>query len=168
MTEPSTVPSPKNVYLEQERGVTEVVTETGYAHLRVRTGAGPDRQAVQLRILRTIAEQNIVITLTKLTPEWVTFAVRSEDCARAMGALTEAGYEAYCQAPLAMVTVIAGNMRESYGVMWRISEALTSVQAPLIETGDSHNTVRCLIPEAMAEAAAAALTRQFLSDEASA
>ncbi len=166
MTEPSTVPSPKHVYLEQERGVTEVVTETGYAHLRVRSGSGADRQAVHLRILRTIAAQQIVVSLTKLTPEWVTFAVRSGDCSRAMDALTEAGYEAYCQAPLAMVTVIAGNMRESYGVMWRIAEALSSVSAPLIETGDSHNTVRCLIPESMADAAAEALRRQFLSDEA--
>lgn len=157
------VPQPRGrrFFIEQERGVTDVRVEVGLAHVRVRTGSGDSALHRHLQVLDAIAEQEVSISLVKLHEDWLTFAVRQTDVPKVSRCLDALGIEYKIVPNLALVTTVAANMRESAGVMAQIAEALWEAGAQIIETGDSHNTVQCFVPEERAFAAAQALRRRF-------
>lgn len=157
------VPQPRGrrFFIEQERGVTDVRVDVGVAHVRVRTGSGESALHRHLRVLDAVAEQGVNVFLVKLHAEWLTFAVSQADVPRVSQWLETLGLEHRTVPHLALVTTVAANMRESAGVMAQIAEALWEVGAHIIETGDSYNTVQCLVPEDRAFAAMQALRRQF-------
>lgn len=158
-------PRGRRFFIEQERGVTDVRVEVGLAHVRVRAGSGEKGLQNHLRILDAIAAQGVSVSLVKIHHQWFTFAVPQSDLPQVQSCLNALGLECKYVSPLALVVTVATNMRESAGVMAQIAEALWEAGAHIIETGDSHDTVQCLVPEERAFAAAQALRRRFLTGE---
>lgn len=154
-------PRGRRFFIEQERGVTDVRVEVGLAHVRVRAGSGEKGLQNHLRILDAIAEQAVSVSLVKIHHDWITFAVSQADVPKVAQCLETLGMEYKIVPDLALVVTVASNMRESAGVMAQIAEALWEANATIIETGDSHDTVQCLVPEDRAFAAAQALRRRF-------
>ncbi len=154
-------PRGRRFFIEQERGVTDVRVEVGLAHVRVRTGSGESSLQRHLQVLDAVAEQGVNVSLVKLHEDWLTFAVSQSDVPKVSQCLQSLGMEYKVAPDLALVVTVASNMRESAGVMAQIAEALWEANAHIIETGDSHNTVQCLVPEERAFAAAQALRRRF-------
>ncbi|MER3474392.1 MAG: hypothetical protein C4335_10260 [Armatimonadota bacterium] len=157
------VPQPRGrrFFIEQERGVTEVRVEVGLAHVRVPTGSGEVGLRRHLQVLDAVAEQGVSVSLVKLHKDWLTFAVNQSDVPKVSQCLNALEIEYKIVPNLALVITVASNMRESAGVMAQIAEALWEAGAHIIETGDSHNTVQCFVPEERAFAAAQALRRRF-------
>lgn len=154
-------PRGRRFFIEQERGVTDVRVEVGLAHVRVRAGSGEKGLQNHLRILDAIAEQGVSVSLVKIHHDWITFAVSQSDVPKVAQCLEALGMDVKIVPDLALVVTVASNMRESAGVMAQIAEALWEANATIIETGDSHDTVQCLVPEGRAFAAAQALRRRF-------
>ncbi|GIV15266.1 MAG: hypothetical protein KatS3mg022_0701 [Armatimonadota bacterium] len=154
-------PRGRRFFIEQERGVTDVRVEVGLAHVRVRAGSGEKGLQNHLRILDAIAKQGVSVSLVKIHHDWITFAVSQSDVPKVAQCLETLDMESKIVPDLALVITVASNMRESAGVMAQIAEALWEANATIIETGDSHNTVQCLVPEGRAFAAAQALRRRF-------
>jgi len=154
-------PRGRRFFIEQERGVTDVRVEVGLAHVRVRAGSGEKGLQNHLRILDAIAEQEVSVSLVKIHHDWITFAVSQSDVPKVTQCLETLGMEYKIVPDLALVITVASNMRESAGVMAQIAEALWEANANIIETGDSHDTVQCLVPEHRAFAAAQALRQRF-------
>lgn len=154
-------PRGRRFFIEQERGVTDVRVEVGLAHVRVRAGSGEKGLHNHLKILEVIAERDVNVSLVKIHHDWITFAISQADVPTVTGCLDSLGLEYKIVPNLALVITVASNMRESAGVMAQIAEALWEADAHIIETGDSHNTVRCLVPEERAVAASQALRRRF-------
>jgi len=159
-------PRGRRFFIEQERGVTDVRVEVGLAHVRVRTGPGEQGLQNHLKVLDAIAEQGVSVSLVKIHHEWLTFAVQQPNIPKVAECLHVLGMEYKIVPDLALVTTVASNMRESSGVMAQIAEALWEANAHIIETGDSHDTVQCLVSEQRAFAAAQALRRRLLTGEA--
>lgn len=157
------VPQPRGrrFFIEQERGVTDVRVEVGLAHVRVHTGSGEVGLRRHLQVLDAVAEQGVSVSLVKLHEDWLTFAVNQSDVPKVSQCLNALEIEYKIVPNLALVITVASNMRESAGVMAQIAEALWEAGAYIIETGDSHNTVQCFVPEERAFAAAQALRRRF-------
>lgn len=157
------VPQPRGrrFFIEQERGVTDVRVEVGLAHVRVHTGSGEMGLRRHLQVLDAVAEQGVSVSLVKLHEDWLTFAVNQSDVPKVSQCLNALEIEYKIVPNLALVITVASNMRESAGVMAQIAEALWEAGAYIIETGDSHNTVQCFVPEERAFAAAQALRRRF-------
>jgi aspartokinase len=154
-------PRGRRFFIEQERGVTDVRVEVGLAHVRVRTGSGEWGLQNHLKVLDTIAEQGISVSLVKIHHDWLTFAVQQSDVPKVSQCLQRLGLEYKIVPDLALVVTVAANMRESSGIMAQIAEALWEANAHIIETGDAHDTVQCLVSEQRAFAAAQALRRRF-------
>ncbi len=159
-------PRGRRFFIEQERGVTDVRVEVGLAHVRVRTGSGEPSLHRHLQVLDTVAAEGISVSLVKLHEDWLTFAVSQPDVPRLSQCLEALRLEHKIVPDLALVITVASNMRDSAGVMAQIAEALWEAGAHIIETGDAHNTVQCLVPEDRAFAAAQALRRRFQLGEA--
>ena len=153
-----------NVTFERERGVYAIQVTPDVAHTIIDFGETSERGAFVSRALRTLAEAQIPVFLVKIHRSAVTLALIGIDVDAAETALAAAGFALDTRRDLALVVVRAASMRDMAGVMVEISDSLTAANASLFETGDSHNSVQCLIEAGRAAAAAAELCRTFHLD----
>ncbi len=155
----------RSVHFEKERGVTEVVAAPGIAHFVVRFPAADgeaDVAARRLALLQAFAEGGVPVFLMKLHPGALSFAVREEpDISAGVRLLQERGEEFAVQRDLALLSIIAGAMRDMSGVMSSIYEALVGQGVTVCQTADAYNAVHLLVPGDAADRGAAALCERF-------
>ena len=115
----------------------------------------------RLRLLEILAQQRVPINQVKLLPDGLCFVI-SENHASACRKLlsTEKG-EVTVLENMALISTIAGAMRDLSGVIARICEALLSASIPNRQVGDAYDAVLCLVPSADAPRAVVALREQF-------
>ncbi len=152
---------PHRVSFERERGVYDVEVVRDIGHVVVKVGSGEDRNDRIARLFRQVADEHIPIFLIKLHRSSVSFAVRGDALERVEALLASKGERYRARRDLALVNVIASSMRDLIGVMVRIGDALQRANARLFATGDSHNSVQCLIEEARLHQAVHELRAEF-------
>jgi aspartate kinase len=133
------------ISFERERGVYDVRVTSQLAHVVVSVGSEDDRIERMQRVFRTLADQDIPIFLIKLHRSAVTFAVNEDLVPRLEQCLKDVAIGCRSRRNLALITVIASSMRDLTGVMVSIADSLQASKAKLFGTGDSHNSVQCLI-----------------------
>lgn len=158
-------PNASNVSFERERGVYAIKVLGDVAHAVIAIVDDEERPARIGQVFRILSQANIAVFLIKLHRTAVTLAVVGADLARAEQILTSAGLRATTRRDLAVVSVRATSMRDLSGVMVEIADAISEGGSRLYETGDSHNSVQCLIEEERVPAAVEALCRKFHLDE---
>ena len=147
------------VRFERERGVTEVSATQGVGH--VTALMAEDVAAERLELLQQIAAANIPVFLVKLLPSGISFALRKEQVNDAEALLEKSKQPYVLRRDLAMISIIAGAMRDLSGVMAIIYEALVGEGIRVQQTSDAYNAVHCLVPGEDAERAAKALRHRF-------
>ncbi len=155
--------SPKIVF-ERERGVYALEVLHDIAHAVVSTGDDVLRASRQIHIFRTLTDADVPIFLVKMHRTVVTFALAGSDLAKAQEALEAANFKATTRRDLALIAVRAASMRDLHGVMVEIADSIAEAGARLYETGDSHNSVQCLIDGDRAAASLATLREKFHLD----
>ena len=153
--------APHPVVFERERGVYRVDVKHDLAHAVVKLGADHQRAGQILSVLRALASEQIPIFLIKMHRSAVTFAMEGGQVPDAKSCLQRAGFECSTRTGLALLVVVASSMRDLTGVMVDIADSLQQAGARLYGTGDSHNSVQCLIDGGHAERAVAQLNRTF-------
>ena len=143
---------------EKERGVTQVGVTPDIVHfcLKLPVGGGG-----MLPEIRALAEADVPVFLVKILPGGLTFAVRAGNVADAEALLERRGVEFATRPRMALVSVIAGAMRDLSGVMADIYEALQLAQVAIRQTGDRYDAVHILVDGSDAERARAALAERF-------
>jgi aspartate kinase len=131
------------------------------AHAFIEVGADDGRTGRILRVFSTLARADVPVFLIKMHSDAVTLAFSGEDREKALNALAAEGLKSDVRGKLALVVVRAATMRDLHGVMVNIADALFTAGARLYETGDSHNSVQCLIEADRTSAAEAQLLEAF-------
>ena len=158
---PHSKSSVEHVSFERERGVYALEVMRDVAHAVIQVGEDAGRIGRIQRVFSKFASAKIPVFLIKLHRSAVTLAFAASDTSRAVKALGEDGLTADVKDGLALLVVRAGSMRDLHGIMANIADSLFEAAARLYETGDSHNSVQCLIEAESAEAAAARLCAHF-------
>ncbi len=153
------------VSFERERGVYAIHVTRDVAHVVVVLDAAGTRTGRIAQIFRTLADAQVPIFLVKLHRTAVSFALVGTDVARAEAALHAVRLTTRTRLDLAVVAVLAASMRAVSGVMVDVSDALYLAGARLYGTGDSHDSVQCLIEEKRADAAVQQLRTVFQLDQ---
>jgi aspartokinase len=150
---------------EREPGVTAIHIENNMALVSVRFPGDVTRN--RLRLLQALAEAHVPVNQVKLLPEGLCFVI-SESYTLACRALLEPEQgEISVLGEMALISTMAGAMRDLSGVIARICEALLGATIPNRQVGDAYNAVLCLVPMKDAPRAVAALREQFaLGEEA--
>lgn len=147
---------------ERERGVYALQVTRDVAHTVAPLPAGEGgRTDGILRLFRLLADAEIPIFLIKLHQNAVTFALAGIHADKAGEILSQNSFPVKVRRDLVMLTVIAASMREVSGVMTDMADALYDAEARLFETGDSHDSVHCLIEALRAGAATEKLCAVF-------
>ncbi len=129
---------------EKARAVSEVECHRGYACIRVDILEGWREVS---RILGALAEEGISFSIPKIHENVLTFAFPEADGERAMNKLKSMGYDPRLIKGCALVTVYAPDMRDLFGIMVQILEAMLNKRTEVLQVGDSYNSVSCLINE---------------------
>jgi aspartokinase len=153
-----------NLSFERERGVYALQVMRDVAHAVISVGDDSQRVSRIVQVLRLLAGADIPVFLVKLHRTAITLAFAGVDIPKTESALTEAGFRATIRRDLVVVSVRAASMRDLSGIMVEIADTLSNIGARFYETGDSHNSVQCLIEEARVPEAQAALCRSFHLD----
>ncbi len=135
------------VSFERARGIYALRVTRDVAHARVQLSDNDDRISATSSVLNVLANADIAIFLIKLHKSGITFALAGSDLGRAETELSRLNLAVTTRRDLAVVAIIAGSMREFSGIMTDISDALLTAGATIYETGDSHDSVQCLIEE---------------------
>ena len=153
-----------HVTFERERGVHAVQVTRDVTHAVISVGNDENRSARILQAFRVLSDARVPVFLVKLHRTAVTLAFSGAHAKSARLALEQAGFNAEVRPGLACLAIRATNMRDMHGVMVTIAEALHTSGARLYETGDSHDSVQCLIAGDRADPAVAELCRAFRLD----
>lgn len=154
--------SKQHVAFEKQRGVTDVSVVRNLTHMLVTLPGEPGIcPNCHLQVLTELAAAGIPIYLIKLHDEYLSFVLDKELGIKAREHLERLPLKVNSADAMATVSVIAANMRDSFGIMARIVEALLSVKVEILQTGDSHNSVTCLIKDEQITAAVKALKKEF-------
>ncbi len=149
------------VSFERERGVYDVSIVRDLAHVAVSVDPGAGRTERIQRVFRLLADQSIPIFLIKLHPAAVSFALDAARMPEVDRCLRDVAVDCKIRRDLALVTILAGSMRDLTGVMVCIADALQAAGARLYGVGDSHNSIQCLLDGGRVDDAAAELLRAF-------
>lgn len=133
------------VSFERERGVYKIEIMRNVAHLFVETGEGADRTLRNLQLFRILADADIPVFLIKIHRDSTALAVSGNDLTRAHEVLEQENLKLTIRRELTLVIIRASSMREMYGTMTIIAEAIYKAGALLLAVGDSHDSVQCLI-----------------------
>jgi aspartate kinase len=144
---------------EREPGVTSIRVENHMALVSVRF---PDAiPQSRLRLLDVLAQARVPINQVKLLPEGLCFVISENHASACKKLLNDEKGEVSVFGDMALISTLAGAMRDLSGVIARICEALLSASIPNRQVGDAYDAVLCLVPSADAERAVAALREQF-------
>ncbi len=151
----------QNVSFERERGVYAIEVMSGVSHAVIQVGEDAGRTGRISRVLSALAGAGVPVFLIKMHRDVVTLAFAGADTHTAIQTLSDNRLTADVRGELALVVVRAASMRDLHGIMVNIADALFDAGARLHETGDSHNSVQCLIEESRTDAAVESLCKKF-------
>ncbi len=142
---------------EKDRVVSEIECKRGYACVKVRF---KEKKEVG-EILEALAEANIHFTIPKIHENSLNFVLPEKERERALEKLKELGYNPFYLSGCSLVTVYAPDMRNLFGIMVQILEAMLKEGAEVLQVGDAYNSVSCLIKEEKLKGTISALGEVF-------
>ncbi len=161
MSDPAPHNPARHVKFERERGVYAIDVVHDVAHAVIEL---PDEGRLQesvLHALRVFTAASVPVFCVKIHRTALTLALAMSDLETAKQALAAAKLSAEVRPHLCFVATRAAAMRDLHGVMSSITDAFGAVGATIYATSDSHNTVQCLVEEAILEKALVSLRKTF-------
>ena len=156
-----------NVSFERERGVSGLTVIRDVAHLVIYTGDDTGRTDRILQVFQSLANINVPVFLIKMHRTRLTMAMAGRDLQRAHLALEATGMQIATRRDLGLVAIRAASMRDLHGVIIMIADALFEAGAQILEIGDSHDSVQCLLEVEKIADAVTSLRAKFSLDAAS-
>ncbi|WP_369019147.1 aspartate kinase [Thermatribacter velox] len=144
------------------RPLYSVAYRAGLAQVVIPLGEKPENK---LRAFSSLAQKGISIDLINLFPDNTAFVVEEQRASLVKEILEKAGFTVTINAPCAKVSLVGFEMADRPGVMAQLVEAMQESGIEILQTGDSHVTISCLVWEKDMERAIQALHRKFQLDE---
>ena len=136
------------------------------AHLVIQIGDDAGRSDRILQVVRYLAGIEVPVFLIKMHRSRLTMALAGRDLRRAETVLETTGMQVATRRDLALVAIRAASMRDMHGVIMMIADALFEAGAQILEIGDSHDSVQCLVEGVKIADAVSSLCAKFHLDAA--
>lgn len=125
-------------------------TIAGVAHQSNRTQIrlefdNPDAVLANNEIFELIAAKGISMDLISLFPCFKTFTIDSSDSVQIKTLLTENNYKFTIVDNCCKITVISNKIKGIPGIIAQILRILENLKIPVLQTGDSHTSIWCLV-----------------------
>jgi len=143
--------------------VTGVTHTLPLAHVSFDSGSGGDSPPYALSF-GVLADLGINVDMIAVSPQHCSFVIPEPAAAHARQALAAKGVAAEVRCGLAKVSVVGRGMRDTPGVMARVSQAMRGAGVSILGTSDSLMTISCLVDQDQVGPAVRALHTAFSLD----
>jgi len=120
-----------------------------------------DKKGVELKIFKSLAQENISVDFITLQPDLLLFTVMADTALRAQAILNTMSLPAELVMNCAKVAVVGAAMTGIPGVMAQVMEALNEQDIPILQCGDSYTNIWCLVDQEHMQNAVKALHDKF-------
>ncbi|NBI27418.1 aspartate kinase [Chengkuizengella marina] len=149
----------------QEQSVVYDRLVTGITHVpnvsQIHITASQGQYDLQLKVFKSMAQQQISVDLINVTPSGVMYTVHDHEIEKAISTLHNLGYDPFYQSNCAKVSVIGGGINGVPGIMAKIVEALTEADIQILQSADSNTTIWVLVHANHVNKALKALHKKF-------
>lgn len=143
----------------EDRFVTGIANFANITQIQVAAAEG--QYDLQLKVFKTMAENQISVDFINVNPSGVVYTVFSHVADKAVNLLRELGYEPTILSNCAKVSVIGGGINGVPGIMAKIVEALTEEEIQILQSADSNTTIWVLVRHSDMVRAVRALHKKF-------
>jgi len=144
-----------------ERTITGITYTSNIAQIKINIAALQDKKGVELKIFKSMAQENISVDFITLQPDLLLFTVLAETALRAQAILNTMSLPAELVMNCAKVAVVGAAMTGIPGVMAQVMEALNEQDIPILQCGDSYTNIWCLVDQEHMQNAVKALHDKF-------
>lgn len=144
-----------------ERMITGITYTSNIAQIRINIAALQDKKGVELKIFKSLAQENISVDFITLQPDLLLFTVMADTALRAQAILNTMSLPAELVMNCAKVAVVGAAMTGIPGVMAQVMEALNEQDIPILQCGDSYTNIWCLVDQEHMQNAVKALHDKF-------
>lgn len=149
----------RSLTFEREPGVTNIRVESEVALVVVRCADEiPQRR---LHILAALADAKVPVNQVKLQHEGLSFVIGENHASACETLLKSEKNDVSVTSGMALISIVAGAMRDLSGVIAQICEALLRAGIQNRQVGDAYDAVLVLVPAVDAPRASDALRKQF-------
>lgn len=113
------------------------------------------------RIFKAIALANISVYFVREQSEAVLYTVKDEVASKAITILLNMGFQAGVVAGCARVSIVGAGIANVPGIMAEMVETLADAGVTILQSADSHTTIRVLVPKEDMVATVQTLHRKF-------
>lgn len=143
----------------QDVCVTAIANSGGATQIRI--SGDKTRYDLHLEVFKAMAEHEISVDFINVNPSGIIYTVGDGEADKAAGILRKLGLMPQLSRKCAKISVIGGGMNEVPGVMAKIVETLTALDISILQSADSHSSIRVLVHERHMKRAVTALHDAF-------
>lgn len=153
--------TPAGVEIRSDRVVTSIAHVTSVTLFRIASPEDVNQSGLALKVFQRLAEAGISIDLIHVSPDQISFIIKTDLRENALSVLTELAPQVSSETGYAKVSAVGAGMRGVPGVMARVVRGLNKAGVPIFQTTDSHTNISCLVHEADLSSAVKALHDEF-------
>ena len=144
-----------------ERTITGITYTSNISQIKINIASLQDKKGVELKIFKSLAQENISVDFITLQPDLLLFTVLADKALRAQAILNTMSLPAELVMNCAKVAVVGAAMTGIPGVMAQVMEALNEQDIPILQCGDSYTNIWCLVDQEHMQNAVKALHDKF-------
>src|SRR5450755_4005395 len=147
--------------IDHSRPVSGIATLEGYTFVHATPDAAGTDAGWERDAFKRLAEAGISIDCVNVNAAGIFFIVTDKEYERAHALLAAGSLAVRARRDCAKISIVGAGMRGTPGVVYRVVDALSRADVPIIHSTDSNITVSVLVPGSQAGAAEAALHEYF-------
>lgn len=147
--------------MDNYRLITGITFKTDVTQLKIFTRDSSSAKDLQLKIFKTMANEEISVDFINVHPHAVIYTVKDADVSHALDVLGALGLDVEVQRDCAKVSTVGAGMTGIPGVMASIVEALTDEGVEILQSADSYTTIWVLVKTVDLARAVRALHEKF-------
>ena len=149
------------VRIISDRLITGITYTSDIAQIKISTSGLDDKNTVELKVFRSLAEAGVSVDFITVQPEAVMFTVNSDKAAKTNGILRAIELIPEIELNCAKVAIVGAAMTGIPGIMYKVVEALADHNIPILQSGDSYTNIWCLVKKEHMQMAVQALHDKF-------
>lgn len=133
------------VRIISDRLITGITYTSDIAQIKIATRELKHKQGIDLKVFKSMALANISVDFISVQPALIMFTVQGDDLERAVEVLKSLDILPEVEFNCAKVAIVGAAMTGIPGIMYKVIEALTENDIPILQSGDSYTNIWCLL-----------------------
>jgi len=149
------------VKIISDRLITGITYTSNISQIKISMNGLDNKNIIELKVFQAMAEAGISVDFITVQPEAIMFTVNSDKAMKTEGVLRNLELIPDIEFNCAKVAIVGAAMTGIPGIMYKVVEALSDHDIPILQSGDSYTNIWCLVKQEDMKKAVRALHDKF-------